>query len=130
MPYTYPDARLLHGKEKVGDKQCVTLVQHFTKAPPSSTWQEGATVIGNKALLAGTAIATFEDGKYPNKKTGNHAALYLYQVSDGIYVVDQSPGDPFQKPGISQRYIPRLGKDKAGRFINPSNNADAFSVIK
>jgi hypothetical protein len=130
MPYVYPQAKSLNGKEKVGDKQCVALVRHFAKVPPSSTWRAGNPVIGNKSILQGTAIATFEDGKYPNKKTGNHAAFYLYQVSDGIYVVDQWPGDTIQKPSISQRYIPRLGKDKNGKFINPSNNADAFSVIK
>ncbi|NML61626.1 BPSL0067 family protein [Massilia sp. RP-1-19] len=130
MPYIYPHARLLNGKEKVGDKQCVALVRHFTKAPPSSTWRAGETVIGNTSIVSGTGIATFEDGRYPNKKTGNHTALYLYQVSDGIYVVDQWPGDTVQKPNISQRYIPGLGKDESGKFINPSNNADAFSVIK
>lgn len=130
MPYTYPNARLLHGKEQVGDKQCVALVRHFTNAPPSSTWVEGENVVGNTALIAGTAIATFAEGKYANAMSGNHAALYLYQVADGIYVVDQLPGDPAEKSSILQRYIPRLGRDKAGRFINPSNNADAFSVIK
>lgn len=130
MPYIYPHARLLHGKDKVGDQQPVTLVRHFTQAPPPGAWQEGEQVIGNTTLSAGTAIATFEAGKYPADRAGNHAALYLYQVSDGIYVVDQWPDGPAQQSGISQRYIPRLGKDKTGRFNHPSNNADAFSVIQ
>lgn len=46
----------------------------------------------------------------------------------GIYVMDQWKN----KDGgtISKRFIQSLGKDKAGRFIRPSNNADAFSVIE
>ncbi|WP_425127516.1 BPSL0067 family protein [Burkholderia anthina] len=31
---------------------------------------------------------------------------------------------------IQRRCIPFKGKDKNGRYIDPSNNADAFSVVK
>lgn len=125
MPYVHANARLLHGKAKVGDQQCVALVRYFTNAPTPNAWSQGEAVVGNRSLAAGTAIATFEDQKFPNNETDNCAALYLYQVADGMYVVDQRSADPF----IRQRFIPRLGRDSSGRFISPAQNADAFSVI-
>jgi hypothetical protein len=129
MPYVYADARLLHNKEKVGDFECVALVRHYTAAPPASTWREGDKVLGNRSLAMGTAIATFVDGRYPGRSTGNHAAFYLGQVSDGIYVVDQWPNMQM-KPKITKRFIRAKGRNKDGSFIDPSDNADAFSVIK
>lgn len=45
--------------------------------------------MGNKSLSPGTAIATFVNGRYPNRPHGNHAAFYLGQDAGGIYVVDQ-----------------------------------------
>jgi hypothetical protein len=129
MPYVYADARLLENKEKVGDLECVALIRHYTNAPPAITWREGDKVLGNKTLALGTAIATFVNGRYPGKSTGNHSAFYLGQVSDGIYVVDQWP-DMVKKPRISKRFIRSKGKKKDGSFVDPSDNADAFSVIK
>ncbi|PHP89329.1 hypothetical protein CFB52_003585 [Burkholderia sp. AU18528] len=34
------------------------------------------------------------------------------------------------RTAIKRRCIPFKGKDKNGRYIDPSNNADAFSVVK
>ena len=34
------------------------------------------------------------------------------------------------KPKISKRYLRKKGKLKNGNFVDPSNNADAFSVIE
>jgi hypothetical protein len=128
MTYVYLDARKLENEEKVGDAECVALIRHYTRAPATRLWKVGETVVGNKALVAGTAIATFVDGKWPNKHTGNHAAFYLGQVSNGIYVMDQ--WNRADKKTISSRFIYRLGKNKDGSFIRPSDNADAFSVIE
>jgi hypothetical protein len=69
------------------------------------------------------------NGEYPNKAHGNHAALYLSQEAGGIWVIDQWQGDP-NKPQVSKRFIRSQGKNKAGGFSSPSNNADAFSVIE
>ena len=33
-------------------------------------------------------------------------------------------------PKVSKRYLSRKGKDAKGNFIDPSNNADAYSVIE
>nr|WP_249185763.1 BPSL0067 family protein [Burkholderia ambifaria] len=31
---------------------------------------------------------------------------------------------------VKKRHIPFRGKDRNGRYIDPSNNADAFSVVR
>jgi hypothetical protein len=129
MSYVYADARLLHNQEKVGDLECVALIRRYTNAPPAVNWREGDKVLGNKNLPFGTAIATFVDGRYPGKSRGNHSAFYLGQVSDGIYVVDQWP-DMAMKPKISKRFIRAKGRKKDGSYVDPSDNASAFSVIK
>jgi hypothetical protein len=128
MPYVYKDARKLVGQPKVGDSECVTLVRHFTKAPSASTWQEGAPVLGNISIPEGTAIANFENGRWPGKARGNHAAFYLGQVSNGIYVVDQWLTNG--SPNIRKHFIPARGKKPDGSYVTPSDNADAFSVIR
>lgn len=129
MPHVYPDARKLEKKDKIGDKECVTLVKHFTDAGPAHSWREGAKVIGTRNIAQGTAIGTFVGGKWPMLNTGNHSGFYLGQVSNGIYIIDQWPDDA-AKPKISMRFLYRLGKDKNGNYINPPQNADAFSIIE
>ncbi len=129
MPFVYSNVDGLEGEAKVGTKHCVVLVQHYAHAPVTSQWKEGEAVVGNNSLMKGTAIATFVDGSYPNSSTGNHAALYISQDANGITVMDQWKSDT-SKPTISSRYIRRRGKNAAGSYINPSNNADAFSVIE
>lgn len=128
MPYVYKDVRKLVGQPKVGDAECVTLVRQFSKAPPASTWQEGAHVLGNINISEGTAIANFENGRWPGKPRGNHSAFYLGQVSNGIYVVDQWLTNG--SPNIRKHFIPARGKKPDGSYITPSDNADAFSVIR
>lgn len=125
-PYIYTDVKKLEGKEKVGDGQCVTLVKTFTKAGWTGRWKQGAQVIASKNIAVGTAIANFENGRWPGKSHGNHSAFYIGQISDGIYILDQWP----DKKRIGKRFIRRKGKDAKGNFINPTDNADAFFVIE
>ncbi|WP_147375809.1 BPSL0067 family protein [Noviherbaspirillum cavernae] len=125
MPYVcnkYPD---LENKTLLGSHQCVALVQECAKAPHTSLWKEGERVKGSLVLAPGTAIATFVKGRYPNQAHGNHAAIYVRQDSAAIYVLDQWKG----KSRITIRPLYFKGKDKNGNYIDPSNNADAFSVI-
>lgn len=128
MPYVYPNARALDGKPKVGDFECVALIRHYTNAPPASTWREGDKVLGNKDITPGTAIATFVNGRWPGKSSGNHCAFYLGQVSNGISVIDQ--WDDSKKVTISKRFIQAKGKNQDGSYRQASDNAEAFSVIK
>ena len=128
MPHVYRDARQLEKKDKIGDKECVTLLKHFTDLGWTGAWR-GEKVVGNSRLAQGPAIGTFVDGKWPRLNTGNHSGFYLGQVSNGIYIMDQWP-DEKRKPKISMRFLYRLGKDKNGRYIDPPQTADAFSVIE
>lgn len=123
MSYRYADAAKLTGEKWVGSHECVALVQYYAKAPTTMHWKEGTRVKGAKDLRAGTAIATFSKGKYGNRRTGNHAALYLSQDSSGIWVIEQFRNI---KGGlIAKRYIAfRNGEGSA------SNDGDAYSVIE
>lgn len=129
MPYIYDKVDNLDNSDLVGTHQCVALVQHYSKVPHTSRWNEGLPVKGSFLIAKGTAIATFVNGKYPNKGHDNHAALYLGQDTAGIWVMDQWKDDP-NKPKISKRYLRYKGKLKSGAYIDPSNYADAFFVIE
>ncbi len=128
MTYRYADARLLDQKPKVDDFECVALIRHYTNAPPARTWRQGEKVLGNKNILPGTAIATFVNGRWPGKPKGNHSAFYLGQVSDGIYVIDQWPAPT--KKTISIRFIRKKRRNSDGSYYNPTDDADAFSLIQ
>ena len=129
MAYIYPDVLKLEGQNLVGTHHCVPLVQTYAKAPQAALWTQGALVKDAKELAQGTAIATFVNGVYPNKGTGNHAALFISQDGVGIRVMDQWKGDP-NKPTISSRVI-RFKGMKNGKLVEPlSNNGDAYYVIE
>ena len=128
MPYIYPEANKLDQEPKVGTGDCVPLVQHYAGAPGSAQWREGERVRGSRTIKPGTAIATFENGRYANRSSGNHAAFYIGQDSLGIYVVDQWKGE--RKPRISRRHIRFRGANADGSYPAASDNGDAFSVIE
>lgn len=69
-----------------------------------------------------TCIATFEGGRYPGRKSGNHAAVYISHDETGIEVYDQWVGRP-----IGKRRIQFYAK---GDMSNPSNNGNCFYVIR
>lgn len=105
--------------------QCVRLVQTWCSVPaPAHSWKPGAKVKGNVSLRAGTAIATFIDGKYPNLSHGNHAAIYLSQSVHGIVVLDQWTGKDGLQRGIRKRVIRFSG------FGSPSDDGEQFYVIE
>ena len=125
-PFIYKKVESLEGKPKVFGGECAGLVQWHTRAGKADTWREGIKVRNNgRTIKKGTAIATFVDGTYPNKPHGNHAALYISQTINGIYVMDQWT----TKPTISKRFLRFRGKKTDGSYIDPSNNGDALSVI-
>lgn len=129
MPYIYPDVEKLEGTKKVGTKQCVALLQHYSRIPQTILWKEGKSVFGDITINKGVAIATFEKGKYSRQATGNHAAYYISQDSGGIWIMDQWSSDE-KKPYVSKRYIRKKGRLASGQFVDPSNNAEAYSVIE
>jgi hypothetical protein len=103
----------------VDDGQCVAFVKEASGAPQTSLWKEGEKVRSSE-ILTGTAIATFINGVYPSHSHGNHAAIYVEQVADGLVVWDQWTGQPVHKRTIHFR-------DGVGDL---SNDGDAFSVIE
>ena len=129
MPFVYINVDQLQNKPKVGGGECVRLLQHYIAGIGQvRQWRQGDPVIGNFGLTKGTAIATFKNGLYQSLEHGNHGALYISQDAGGIMVMDQwnSPN----KPLISSRYIRRRGKYENGEFVQPEDNADAFSVVE
>jgi hypothetical protein len=130
MPYVYSDVDSLQDTPKVGTKQCVALVQNYAAGlPHTPSWKEGDVVIQNTQIAKGTVIATFVDGKYQSLAHGNHAAFYLSQDAGGIWVMDQWADDR-KKPLVSKRYLRRQGKLKNGQYVNPVDNADAYSIVE
>jgi hypothetical protein len=133
MPHVYTKVRELAGQELVGSGDCVELVKAFApglKGTTTSSWRPGERVVDVAHKLApGTAIATFEKGRYPHSVTGQHAAFFVSSAGAGIWVMDQWKNDP-RKPVVSLRHIERKGKSKDGKWKDPSNNAEAFSVIE
>lgn len=128
MSYIYAKVSELEDTEMVGSHQCVALVQKYAGAPVTLAWHKGDDVMGNKSIKKGTTIATFVGDKYLSHSSGNHAAFYLSEGIGGIYIMDQWKNKEGGK--VSSRFIKSLGKDKKGRFIRPSNNADAYSIVE
>lgn len=129
MPYIYLKSDDLENTDKIGSKQCVALLQHYAKLPQTSVWKEGSAVLGSTTVAKGTAIATFVGGKYKSLPTANHAAFYISQDAAGIWIMDQWANDT-TKPKVSKRLVRQKGKLKNGQYVDPSNNADAYSVIE
>ncbi|UPY35223.1 BPSL0067 family protein [Sediminicoccus sp. KRV36] len=107
----------------LGNGHCVPLVQAACGAPVTMLWRKGPWVRANPAIPRGTAIATFTPaGRYANLDTGNHAAVYLGETSEGLMVVDQWQTRTPARPG--RRLLTFRGGDGS-----PSNDGDAFFVI-
>jgi hypothetical protein len=103
MPYV-ANGNFTETTAVIGNGQCVALVKELTGAPASSMWREGESLIAlfeaKKMIPRGTAIATFVDGCYQNRATGNHAAIFIRQVAGGIEVFDQWTNHPPSKRTI------------------------------
>ncbi len=99
--------------------QCVSYVTTVCPTIPVNTgqWTKGVVVKGNKDILPGTAIATFNaTGHYHG-----HAAIYVGQDEHGIQVYDQ--------------WITGTGKAVGQRTlkfgaVGVSNNGAGFYVVE
>jgi hypothetical protein len=132
MSFVYLQVLGLQNTKKVGTKECVALVQAFLPAVGhTSSWKEGESVMGNKDIAPGTAIATFVKGRYPSLRHGNHAALFVAQAVEGFWVMDQWRDDQ-KKPFVSQRLIRTKGKKQLANGAWPSggDNAYAYAIIE
>ncbi len=135
MPHVYREVDRLQGQPVVDSGNCVSLIKAYAPGlvgQSTLVWREGARVLDSPNLERGTAIATFESGRYPRRNAGqgNHAAFFLWHGSDGFWIMDQYRyGNP-PRLHIGKRFIPKRGKNKDGTYRDPSNNAEAFSVIE
>jgi hypothetical protein len=146
VPYIYPDVDSLLKQPLVGSGTCVDLIKAYVpglKGKTTLAWKAGVNVLeafmAGKPIRRGTAIATFENGRYPQRcETGyrgscHHAGLLLNVMPSGIWIVDQYNNDKnrlFIASRILYRPAPRTEKLPDGRYRNAGNNALAFHVIE
>lgn len=134
MPYRYiGDLRELDGHALFGTGECVDLIKALAPGlqnVSTQTWRKGATVKERPGLARGTAIATFgPDGRFPNKNTGQHAALFVSHAGAGMYIVEQYHASlvvVFRHMSIPREHAMRPD----GTFPHRSRNPIAFSVIE
>jgi hypothetical protein len=69
MAHIYQKVDTLEKYALIGDGNCVALVQKLTDVGHTSNWRPGERVLDSKNILPGTVIATFENGRYPNRHT-------------------------------------------------------------
>ena len=102
--------------------ECATGVQYvFIKAAKplglTRTWKEGKKVKGNK-IRPGTAIATFRNGKFAN----DHAAIFIEERKDGLWVWDQYNNPPKSWGKRLLRFTDKMH--------DRSNNGNLFHTIR
>jgi len=113
-----------HLGRTVGAGYCVDFVKVAAGVPRTSAWRPGRTVRGNDDIVPGTAIATFEsDGTYASR-SGSHAAIYVSQTHEGIWVYDQWQGQP-----VHMRLI-RFEGGTGAKWGSKSNDGKRFAVIR
>ena len=113
-------------KNHRGRSECVQLLKNLMDAPRTLSWREGRKLKASwEQIKPGTAIATFKQGRYPQKsraRGGKHAAIFLRASEAGIYVFDQFAG----QREAAERFIPwHHPRDR-----KPSNNASAYSTVR
>lgn len=131
MPYICPNLRSVEASAVVDDGDCVALIR--TNVPglrgtSHSGWRQGAPVVGEARIARGTAIATFDDGRFPNRSGIDHAAIFLAYGGAGIWVLEQRGGK--DSATVRRRFIPTGQPGHSGAFFAPGNAAAAFSVIE
>lgn len=127
MKHVYADAPKLQRTDKVGDKECVALIRHYTKAGWTGSWRAGEHVLSARYIAPGTAIATFENGRWPVKHNNKHAAFYLRPDPEGFWVIDQWRTKPYVE---SRKITVKSAKDRARPGYTASNDATMFYVIE
>jgi hypothetical protein len=119
MPHIATGHERHYGREM---GECVSFVRQVTGLPPTAQWRPGVKARGG-GLAAGTAIATFVDGRYTSRKDGTaHAAILLAEQSDGLLVADCWVGQH-----VHQRVMRFRGGTNP---TNAMNDGDCFHAIE
>lgn len=133
MPYIYRGnlAELeRHALIEGGDSLAlITALTSGLQGIPASAWRQGETVVGSSGLTPGTAIATFDHARYPEKERKQHAAFFLAYAGAALWVVDQCKDDP-RRPWVARRLIHPRHRNHDGSFDQPGNSAQAYCVIE
>ena len=118
MPFICPNLRSVEERAVAGDGGCVALIRASVpglRGAASSGWRQGAAVLGEQRIARGTAIASFENGRYVNRARLDRAAIFLAYAGAGIWVLEQRADD--------------VGATVQRRLI-PSQIAATLSVIE
>lgn len=135
MVHVYTEVKSLEKHALVGDGNCVSLVKNLTDVGNTARWRPDGRVMDSRNIATGTVIAKFENGRYPNRPTGNHAAFYLYSGPNSprtgkpayIVVMDQWK----VKGRVSARTVyPAVRSKTQGGIFDDSDNAEMFYVVK
>jgi hypothetical protein len=118
------------GGPDAGSKECVVSVKALTALLGVSTslWRRGKKVKGNN-VLPGTAIATFPIKSNSKFRFKGHAAIFVSEAANGIWVYDQwapKPSNPTEFPG--KRFGKRFIRYKCRCHV--SDDGEAFFVIE
>ena len=128
--------------EGIGSQQCARLIQAIEKAELGCQTQvsqyRGTVKVRVCAdIVPGTVIATLLDGTYPNEDIGNHVAIFVAKLENGIRVFDQyvgrSPGqrDIRYRGGQTTRGDKTLPDGTVRRnVLLLSNDADFYYVVE
>jgi hypothetical protein len=117
----------------------VALVQKYLPGiGHTTTWKAGPRVVelGNNDIGIGTVIGTMENGKWPGRPHNNHVGIFGGVDSRSLttgrmlsfVLVEQYRANGVTK--IQARVIYSKGRSTNGRYLDPSNNAEAFFVIE
>jgi hypothetical protein len=131
MPFICPHLRTLEEQAIASGDTCVALIRSSVpglRGTSPSGWRQGAPVVGGARIARGTAIATFDNGRYANRQGFDHAAIFLEYAGTGIWVLEQRPGSA--QGTVQRSFIAGGHAGSDGEFSNPGNMAAAFSVIE
>ncbi len=145
MPYIYTAVDSLQDHALFGSGTCVDLIKLMVpglKGVSTQAWKPGDNVMeayqAGKVIPRGTAIATFDNGRYPQTcpvgypGSCHHAAMLLSVAKGGMWIMDQYNTDS-NRLFVGKRFIrippPSERKLPNGRWRNAGNNALAFHVI-
>jgi len=124
--------------KKANPCACASFIQTcYPAVGHTSKWRKGLKVRGSSIAL-GTLVATFEtDDRYHSRDHANHAAMYYYQDSQAIWVLDSWCSSnkvvsvrPMKFKGLANKVDAKENLPVISNFKDPSNNGDALYVIK
>lgn len=127
MSYTIPNLATFAAQflgKAIGTGQCVSLCESAIPAMPHTAgWKSGRKVQGDLTVPCGTVIATFGPaGTYQNLTDGSsHAAIYVGQSVEGLWVFDQWVGQ------VCHMRVIRFKAPGDGLNVN---NGVMFSVVE